>query len=47
MKYSRIVWAVWLLRYWVLDKYRRPVFAAACAIAATAATGLSFELWRR
>lgn len=34
----------WLLRYWVLDKYRREMFTVAATIALAAATCLTIKL---
>lgn len=42
---SKAAWCGWMLRYWVLDKYRLQVFSAALAIALSAAAALVLEVW--
>lgn len=35
----------WLLRYWVLDKYRVQIFVAAAVLALAAFVGLVLQIW--
>lgn len=35
----------WLLRYWVLDKYRMQIFVAAALLALAASVGIVLKIW--